>query len=202
MARMSRRNRSRRAICSSRAGSVPVATSTLRRCARIAFWCSASSSAWVSSRRPAAMSASTVATGALASQRSAVPGGSVAVNACFNGRRAGWVAPFGSVNSSRSRSSRRQSGHWPGCGLVPQAAQSGNAGTVQFWQIGSLRVPDGSARGVRSGRIVLTVADMAGTTAARSAGTSRMAAAVRRSSTPTSPVAGRLDRAARPACGC
>ena len=52
------------------------------------------------------------------------------------------MTPSWPVSSSRNRSSRRQSGHRPGCGLLSQTGQSGKAGTVQPWQIGSSRVPD------------------------------------------------------------
>ena len=142
VARVPLTNRSRRAICSSRGGSVPVATSTLRRCARIGVWSRPSSSPWVSWRRPAAMSASTAATGCLASQRSAVPGGSVAVRAAFSEASDGQIPPSGLVSSSRSRSSRRQPGHWPGRGRASQAGQWGKAGTVQSRQRGSSSVPD------------------------------------------------------------
>jgi hypothetical protein len=88
------------------------------------------------------MPASTVATGSLASQRSAVPGGSVAASASFNGFRAEWMTPSWPVNSSRNRSSRRQSGHRPGCGLLSQTGQSGKTGRVQLRQSGSAMVPD------------------------------------------------------------
>ena len=77
--------RSRRAISSSRAGSVPVATSTLRRCARTGVCSRRSSSPWQRSRPLAAMPDRTAATRGLASQRSAVPGGSVAASASLSG---------------------------------------------------------------------------------------------------------------------
>ena len=67
-------HRSSCARCSSRAGSAPVATSTLRRCVRVLLAGSSSRTAWVSGRCPAASSASSARTWGRRSQPSAFSG--------------------------------------------------------------------------------------------------------------------------------
>ena len=138
--------RSSRAICSSRGGSVPMATRTLRRCSTVLPAGSSSRARWVSSL--AGPGSRRIAGAALlSSQAATVPGRSAAGEGVVEGLqlRADAARPRRRAGS-RSRCCTAQRAHrpaWmrPGCPQSGQLRQKPGSGRVQAEQSGSPRVP-------------------------------------------------------------